>query len=176
MPKAFALSESSLEQPDHQKFMEIAISLAEEGAAHCETPIGAVLVSGRGEILSMARNRVIELCDPTAHAEILALRQGAEKIGNYRIADATLYVTIEPCPMCAGAIIIARIKRLVFGAREPKSGACVSLYNLVQDKRLNHQIEVIEGILEGRCREMIQGFFRARRQGFCHNGEVPKRL
>ena len=156
--------------------MGIAVSLAEEGAAHGEAPIGAVLVSGRGEILSMARNMVIELCDPTAHAEILALRQGAEKTGNYRIADATLYVTIEPCPMCAGAMIIARVKRLVFGAREPKSGACASLYNIVQDKRLNHQIEVIEGILEGRCREMIQGFFRARRKGFCHNGEVPKRL
>ncbi|MGC8736620.1 MAG: tRNA adenosine(34) deaminase TadA [Dissulfurimicrobium sp.] len=169
-------SDPDLKQLDHQAFMELALALAGESAERGEVPIGAILVNGRGEILARARNMVIELCDPTAHAEILALRGGAEKTGNYRIANATLYVTIEPCPMCAGAMVLARIDRLVFGARDAKSGACASLYNIVQDKRLNHRIEVIEGILEGRCREMIQGFFRARRKGFCHNGEVPKRL
>lgn len=176
MLKALVLFELGLEQLDHQRFMEIALSLAEESAVHGEIPIGAVLVSGQGEILSTGRNMVIELCDPTAHAEILALRQGAAKVGNYRIADATLYVTIEPCPMCAGAMIIARIKRLVYGAGEPKSGACKSLYNIVQDKRLNHRLEVIDGILEERCREVLKHFFMVKRKGFCHNGEVPKRL
>lgn len=156
--------------------MELALVLAQEGAEHGEVPVGAVLVTGQGEILAKTRNMVIELCDPTAHAEILALRQGAEKSGNYRIADATLYVTIEPCPMCAGAMVLARIGRLVFGTRDTKSGGCASLYNIVQDQRLNHRMEIIEGVLEGRCKELIQGFFRAKRKNFYGNGEVPKRL
>lgn len=144
--------------------MEIAVRLAGESARSGEVPVGAVLVDENGEILAKARNMVIELCDPTAHAEIMAIRRGAEKAGNYRLTGATLYVTIEPCPMCAGALVLARIRRLVFGAADPKTGACGSLYNIVMDSRLNHRIDIGGGVLEDRCRAVMQDFFRERRK------------
>ncbi len=143
--------------------MAEALIEAERAQAAGEVPVGAVVVSPGGEILGRGHNLVITTCDPTAHAEINALRQAARKVGNYRLPGVTIYVTIEPCPMCAGALVLARVSRLVFGAGDPKSGACGSLYQIVQDQRLNHRLEVVAGVLENRCREIIQAFFRARR-------------
>jgi len=148
---------------DHIPYMRIALEEARMAADSGEVPIGAVLVDPRGEILASARNSPVGNCDPTAHAEILAIRAAARKTGNYRLTDATLYVTIEPCPMCAGAIVHARIGRLVYGAPDPKAGSCGSLFNIVQDARLNHRVELTRGVLEEECRDVIQWFFRARR-------------
>jgi tRNA(adenine34) deaminase len=144
-------------------WMEQAIREAEKGSEEGEVPVGAVLVGADGTIVAKAHNQPIVLKDPTAHAEILVLRAGGTFFGNYRIPDATLVVTIEPCPMCMGAALQARISRLVFGAYDPKSGAAGSVYNLATDERLNHRIEVIPGVMEEECRELIQDFFRARR-------------
>ncbi|OGP71394.1 MAG: tRNA-specific adenosine deaminase [Deltaproteobacteria bacterium RBG_13_58_19] len=144
-------------------YMGEALEQAREGLASGEVPVGAVLVGGGGEILARACNRPIGLSDPTAHAEVLALRQAAALVGNYRLPGTTLYVTIEPCLMCVGAMIQARVRRLVFGAPDPKAGACVSLYRLPEDRRLNHQIEVLGGVREPECRELMQKFFQERR-------------
>jgi tRNA(adenine34) deaminase len=140
-----------------------ALDAAREALAAGEVPVGAVLVGEGGEILARACNRPIGLSDPTAHAEILALRAAAQARGNYRLPGVTLYVTIEPCIMCLGALIQARVRRLVFGAPDPKAGACVSLYRLPEDSRLNHRLEVAGGVREAECRELLQEFFKARR-------------
>jgi tRNA(adenine34) deaminase len=145
-------------------YMRLALQEAKRAGQVDEVPVGAVLVSEAGELLATARNRTIELCDPTAHAEIIALREAAGKTRNYRLLNTTLYVTIEPCPMCMGALIHARVARLVFGARDPKWGAAGSLYNVAQDPRLNHQVEVIAGVCEAECRELVQEFFRRKRK------------
>lgn len=140
-----------------------ALAAAREGLAAGEVPVGAVVVGEGGEILARACNQPITLHDPTAHAEVLALRQAAARVGNYRLPGVGLYVTIEPCIMCVGALIAARVRRLVFGGADPKAGACVSLYRLPEDGRLNHRIEVVGGVREAECRELLQEFFRARR-------------
>lgn len=129
-----------------------------------EVPVGAVLVGEDGELLARVHNYPILLSDPTAHAEILALRHAARLRGNYRLPGTTLYVTIEPCLMCTGALIHARVRRLVFGAPDPKGGACVSLYRLPEDPRLNHRLEVTGGVREAECRELLQQFFQAKRE------------
>jgi tRNA(adenine34) deaminase len=147
----------------HSDYMRIALQEAKKAGQFDEVPVGAVLVSEAGEVLAAARNRTIELCDPTAHAEVIALREAAGKTRNYRLLNTTLYVTIEPCPMCMGALVHARVARLVFGAKDPKWGAAGSLYNVAQDRRLNHQVEVIAGICEPECRELVQEFFRRKR-------------
>ncbi|HSO61424.1 MAG TPA: tRNA adenosine(34) deaminase TadA [Desulfobacterales bacterium] len=147
----------------HIDYMRLALQEAKKAGQSDEVPVGAVLVSEAGELLAAASNRTIELCEPTAHAEIIALREAAGKIRNYRLLNTTLYVTIEPCPMCMGALVHARVARLVFGATDPKWGAAGSLYNLGQDRRLNHQIEVIAGVCEPECRELVQEFFRRKR-------------
>ncbi len=144
-------------------WMEQAIEEAEKGSDEGEVPVGAVLVESNGTIVAKAHNQPITLKDPTAHAEILVLRAGGAFFGNYRIPNATLVVTIEPCPMCMGAALQARISRLVFGAYDPKSGAAGSVYNLATDERLNHRIEVIPGVMEEECRKLMQDFFRTRR-------------
>ena len=144
-------------------WMEQAIREAEKASDEGEVPVGAVLVGADGTIVAKAHNQPIVLKDPTAHAEILVLRAGGAFFGNYRIPDATLVVTIEPCAMCMGAALQARIPRLVFGAYDPKSGAAGSVYSLATDERLNHRIEVISGVMEKECREIMQRFFRARR-------------
>ena len=149
---------------DDVKYMELALEQAGVAARQGEVPVGAVLVDERGQVLAKAGNMPVKQCDPTAHAEILVLRQGAKKVGNYRLTGTTLYVTIEPCFMCAGAMVLARIKRLVYGAQDPKSGACGTLYNIVQDSRLNHHLEVSQGILAEECRSLIQAFFQKRRK------------
>jgi len=151
--------------PRHTAFMGLALEEARKAAAMEEVPVGAVLVSAVGEVLARAHNRTIADNDPSAHAEILAIRQAASRLGNYRLLNTALYVTVEPCLMCMGAIIHARVAQLFFGARDPKWGAAGSLYNLGEDRRLNHHTEIIEGLLLEDCRDLIQGFFRARRTG-----------
>jgi tRNA(adenine34) deaminase len=144
-------------------YMGLSLDEAREGLAAGEVPVGAVLVTEGGEILARTFNRPIGLSDPTAHAEILALRAGARLLGNYRLLGSSLYVTIEPCIMCLGALLHARVRRLVFGASDPKGGACVSLYRLPEDTRFNHRLEVTGDVREAECRELVQEFFKARR-------------
>jgi tRNA(adenine34) deaminase len=145
------------------KFMNLAIVEAKKAAENDEIPIGAVLVAENGELLSVAQNQTIARNDPTAHAEILALRSAAAKIGNYRLLNTMLYVTVEPCPMCMGAIIHARVAQVIFGTRDPKWGAAGSLYNFADDQRFNHQPEVIEGVCKDECKTLMQNFFREKR-------------
>jgi tRNA(adenine34) deaminase len=144
-------------------YMGLALEAAREALAAGEVPVGAVLVTKGGEIVARTHNRPLALRDPTAHAEILALRQAALKVRNYRLPGFSLYVTIEPCLMCLGAMLTARLRRLVYGAPDPKGGACVSLYRIPEDPRLNHRLEVTGGVREAECRELLQQFFRARR-------------
>ncbi len=143
--------------------MRIALEEARRAGEEGEVPIGAVLVS-EGEVMGRGRNRPIALSDPTAHAEIQALREGGMRVGNYRLPGSTLYVTLEPCIMCAGALLQARVRRLVFGNEDPKGGAVFSLYSLLEDSRLNHRVEVISGVLRDESRELLQRFFRERRK------------
>ena len=147
----------------HVKYMKAALTEAEGAQKKGEVPIGAVLVANAKDVLAAEHNQTITLNDPTAHAEILVLREAAHKIGNYRLLNTTLYVTVEPCPMCMGAIIHARIARIVFGARDLKWGAAGSLYNFAQDRRFNHRPEIIAGICEPDCKSLIQEFFRQKR-------------
>jgi tRNA(adenine34) deaminase len=147
-----------------EQYMGEALYQARLSLEAGEVPVGAVLVIEGGQMVAHAHNFPISLNDPTAHAEILALRQAAEILGNYRLPGTTLYVTMEPCLMCTGALIYARIKRLVFGATDPKAGACVSLYRIPEDQRLNHRLEVTGGVREAECRELMQNFFRERRE------------
>jgi tRNA(adenine34) deaminase len=144
------------------QFTQEALAEARAGAAAGEVPIGAVLVHN-GTILARSGNRTIRDCDPTAHAEIIVLREAARLLGNYRLAEATLYVTIEPCSMCAGAIVQARVPRLVYGADDPKGGAVRSCFEILSHQRLNHQVEVTGGILAADCAAIIQSFFAERR-------------
>jgi tRNA(adenine34) deaminase len=140
-----------------------ALLEAQAAAGRDEVPIGALLVAADGRMLAAAGNRTIGDCDPSAHAEILVLRQAALRLGNHRLAGTTLYVTLEPCVMCVGAMIQARIARLVFGALDPKAGAVTSLYRLAEDPRLNHRFTVHGGVLAAECGELLRDFFRARR-------------
>lgn len=149
--------------PTHEEFMRLALEEAKRAGQLDEVPVGAVLVSANGEVLAAAGNRTLAAADPTAHAEVLALRAAASKVRNYRLLYTTLYVTIEPCPMCMGAILHARVAKLVYGAADPKWGAAGSLYDLPNDTRLNHRVEVAAGVLEIDCRELIQTFFRKKR-------------
>lgn len=145
-----------------ETFMRLALAQARLAREEGEVPVGALVVHD-GEILSAAHNRPIAGQDPSAHAEMLAIRMAAARVGNYRLTGAALYVTLEPCIMCAGAIIQARIGRLVYGSADLKSGAVASLYRLLQDERLNHRVEVTGGILEEICAEIMSGFFREKR-------------
>ncbi len=150
----------------HEDWMRQALSLADEAEAAGEVPVGAVLVGPGGEVLGRGRNRPVGSHDPTAHAEILALRAAAGMTENYRLPGTTLYVTVEPCTMCAGALIHARVATLVFGAREPKGGAVVSRTRTDGSgplTGLNHRLEVVEGVLADACAERLQRFFAARR-------------
>ena len=142
--------------------MKMALEEAYRAEREEEVPVGAVIVKD-DKVIARAYNQVIKRNDPTAHAEILALRQAALALRNYRLIDTTLYVTIEPCLMCGGALVQARIGRIVFGAFDPKMGAFGSLYNLAEDKRLNHRIRVKSGVLEEECCRLMKDFFRRRR-------------
>ena len=147
----------------HIEFMKIALNEAQKAGQKDEVPIGAVLVNENNELLSAAHNQIISRQDPSAHAEILVLRKAAHKIGNYRLLNSTLYVTVEPCPMCMGAIIHARVAQIIFGARDPKWGAAGSLYNFAEDQRFNHRPIILEGICAGECKKIMQDFFNSKR-------------
>jgi tRNA(adenine34) deaminase len=146
-------------EPNDKYFMELALAEAERAAVEGEVPVGCVIVH-EGMVIGKGHNRTEGLCDPTAHAEILAITAAANHLETWRLENCTAYSTIEPCAMCAGALVLARLRRLVFGAKDPKFGACMSLYNIVQDIRLNHQLEVIPGILEDRAAELMKSFFK----------------
>lgn len=143
--------------------MEVALAEARLAAARGEVPIGAALVDSGGVIVARNGNRTIELCDPGAHAEMLVLREAGRIFGNYRLSGSTLYVTLEPCVMCAGALVHARVSRLVYGADDPKAGGVVSLFRVGQDARLNHRLEVEGGLLAEECSTLLKEFFRQRR-------------
>lgn len=143
--------------------MMLALEEARRAMTAGDVPVGAVLVVG-GHVVAAGRNVKESVCDPTAHAEIAALREAARKAQNWRLSDATLYVTKEPCVMCAGAMVNARLGRLVFGCRDTKGGAVESLYRLLGDRRLNHQVDVTAGVLEEECAALIKGFFSGLRR------------
>lgn len=147
-----------------EQYMEMALALARQAAANGEVPIGAIIVTDQGFLASQAFNERETLPSPTAHAEILALERAAKELGKWRLSDCTLYVTIEPCPMCAGALVNSRLKRLVYGAKDPKAGAVESLFQLLNDKRLNHRVEVTSGVKEQDCSQIIKDFFVLRRK------------
>lgn len=148
---------------EDEQFMRTAIEAAHIAEENDDVPIGAVIVH-EDRIIAKAYNQREQLKDPTAHAEIIALTQAAEFIQSWRLHDCTIYVTLEPCPMCAGALVLARMDRLVYGCEDPKTGACSSLYNIVQDERLNHRLEVTKGVLENQCSQLLQSFFQKRRK------------
>ncbi len=148
--------------PNDELRMEEALRLAARALAAGEVPIGAVVVH-EGRIIGRGWNQVISAADPTAHAETIALRQAAHALKNYRLTGCELYVTLEPCAMCAGAITHARIARLIIGADDPKSGACGSALAVLNHPALNHQVEIVRGVLAGRCMETLQAFFREKR-------------
>lgn len=150
-------------QAEDEKWMRMALKAAKSAADQGEVPVGAVLVK-EGSLISAAGNQPILLHDPTAHAEIRALRAAAQQLRNYRLPGSTLYVTLEPCLMCIGAIIHARVDRLVFGAVDPKTGAVCSLYPIGTDTRLNHPLVITSGILEEECSELLRNFFKGKRQ------------
>ena len=146
----------------HEDWMDHALAFARKAAELDEVPVGAVFVY-ENRIVAVAHNERESGRDPTAHAEILALKRASQALGRWRLSGGTLYVTLEPCPMCAGALVNARVDRLVYGASDPKAGAVGSLYNIVQDERLNHQIEVIGGVSKEECAKLLTAFFRAKR-------------
>ncbi len=141
-----------------EEFMRLALSEAEKAASRGETPVGAVLVI-KGEVVAAAHNMRETWQDPTAHAESLAVREASARLGRWRLNDATLYVTLEPCLMCAGTLVLARVDRLVYGCRDPKAGALGSAYDVVRDGRLNHTYRITAGVLETECREVLSSFF-----------------
>ena len=146
-----------------QAFMRQAILLAEQAEAEGEIPVGAVLVC-HGEVIAKGWNQSIQLHDPSAHAEMQAIRTAGLNMENYRMLDCTLYVTLEPCPMCAGLLVHSRINRLVFAANDLKTGACGSVFNLTNNEKLNHQVEVTSGVLQEECSSMLSAFFKRRRK------------
>jgi tRNA(adenine34) deaminase len=148
----------------NEKWMQVALREARIALKKKEVPVGAVAVY-QGKIIGRGHNQTESLNDPTAHAEILAIGAAANYLNSWRLSEADLYVTLEPCPMCAGAIVLSRIRKLVFGAYDPKSGACGSLYNLVQDKRFNHQVELVSEVLKDECSKLLQAFFKELREG-----------
>ena len=163
---AFRLSENSTQMnPTDSHWMQKALALAIKARdEHAEIPVGALLLDADGEITGEGFNRNILEHDPSAHAEMVALRQGGQALKNHRLIGSTLYVTLEPCTMCAMAIIHARVKRVVFGAYDPKTGAAGSVFDVFNDPRHNHRVEVVGGVLEAECGDVLRDFFKARRE------------
>jgi tRNA(adenine34) deaminase len=149
-------------EDDDARFMRVALAEARAAAERGEVPVGAVVAAG-GEIVAQAGNRTVADCDPTAHAEIVALRKAAMAVGNYRLLGAVMYATIEPCAMCAGALIQARVARLVYGADDPKAGAVRSCLEVLSNPQLNHRVEVMAGLMKEEAAELLRAFFEARR-------------
>ena len=164
MDQAIDLPFTDPRHPFHLEHMAMAIEEAHAAAAEDEVPIGAVIVSPKHGIVARAHNQREQLRDPTAHAEMIALTQAAQSVGSWRLDDCWLYVTLEPCPMCAGAIVQARVPVVVYGAADPKAGACTTLYQITSDPRLNHRSQVISGVLEDRCAEVLTAFFVGKRR------------
>jgi tRNA(adenine34) deaminase len=148
-----------------EHWMRQALDAARDAKARGEVPVGTCVVNG-SELLAISGNRTRTDCDPTAHAEMVALREASKKVGNYRLPEIDVYSTIEPCAMCAGALIQARVKRLIYGARDERAGAVDSRFRICDTDFLNHRIEVVEGVLESECRALMQEFFRERRRSF----------
>ena len=144
-------------------WMRTALEAAIEARESNEVPIGACLIDNRGNLLAVAGNRTRTDCDPTAHAEVIVLREAARKTGNYRLTETVLYTTIEPCAMCAGALVTARVKRLVFGAHDERFGAVETLFRICDSSSLNHRMEITSGVLANECKQLMQDFFRTRR-------------
>lgn len=147
---------------EHDTFMREALAEAREAGRLGDVPVGAVVVRD-GRVIARGRNRREHDRDPTAHAELLAVREAARALGGWRLSDTTVYVTLEPCAMCAGLLVLARVGALVYAAADPKAGACGSVLNVVQDPRLNHRVEVVSGVLAGEAAELLAAFFRERR-------------
>ena len=154
---------STLIKPNHESWMRVALEEAAVASVHGEIPVGAIVVAG-DRIVGRGHNRSIGLSDPTAHAEVMALRDAGARIGNYRLPETIMYVTLEPCPMCAGALLHARVGNLVFGARDSEIGAAGSAMNLLESPLANHRCQVIAGILETDCSERLEQFFALRRR------------
>lgn len=152
-----------VEALDDEQAMRLALAQARRAAVAGEVPVGAIVVDERGDVIAVGHNRVISDHDPTAHAEIVALRMAAQRIGNYRLPGARLYVTLEPCAMCMGAMLHARLAEVIFGATDPKTGACGSVLDLHEHPRLNHQTVVRAGVLGDECSGLLRDFFRSRR-------------
>lgn len=150
-------------ETDNEFWMRKAIEAAENARNSDEVPIGACLIDKENNLIATAGNRTITDCDPTAHAEILVLREAARKIGNYRLSGATIFATVEPCAMCAGALVNARVKTLIFGTKDERFGAVETLFRICDNSSLNHRIEIISGVLAEDCRRLMQDFFRQRR-------------
>lgn len=146
-----------------EKWMRLAIEAAREAGSADEVPIGSCLIDADGNLVAVAGNRTITATDPTAHAEILVLREAALRSGNYRLSGTTVYSTIEPCAMCAGALVNARVKRLVYGAADERFGAVETVFDVCSNPRLNHRLEITAGVLADECRALMQSFFRSRR-------------
>ncbi len=153
-----------IERETDNGFMREALNLAHEANEYGEVPVGAVVVCN-GKVISHGNNRTIRDQDPTAHAELLAIKDASHVLGRWRLDDCTLYVTLEPCAQCAGAIVLSRLKRVVFGAWDPKAGMAGSIYDILRNPALNHQPEVAGGVLEGECGEILRQFFDVRRKG-----------
>ena len=160
------LSITDPRHPVHVAHMEMALQEAETAAVEDEVPVGCVIVSPQGGVLARAHNQREQLKDPTAHAEMIAITQAAQSLNSWRLEECWLYVTLEPCPMCAGAVVQARVPLVVYGAADPKAGACDTLYHIVSDPRLNHRARLVAGVLADRCAFVLSEFFaRKRRPG-----------
>ena len=153
---------SHMDLTSDEHYMQLALAEARNALVHDDVPVGATVVRD-GVVIARAHNQRELLQDPTAHAEILALTQAASAIGNWRLTACTLYVTLEPCVMCAGALVLARISRIVYGAIDPKAGACASLYSIPEDSRLNHRPDITAGVLSAECGDVLREFFQAKR-------------
>ena len=158
-----------------EKFMALAIDLAKQAEQHDEIPVGAIVVAD-GQVIGEGFNQSIMLNDPSAHAEMIAIRQAGEKLSNYRLLDCTLYVTLEPCPMCAGLLVHSRVKRIVFGAEDLKTGSAGSVFNITNTDKLNHQIPVTSGVLAEQCSTMLSAFFKRRRKEKKKQKKLAKQL
>jgi tRNA(adenine34) deaminase len=165
--QSVASSEAAIDHPDyliHRHWMEQALKLAQAAGAAGDVPVGAVIIDSAGEMIAAAENRRERDHDPTAHAEVLALRQAGQTLGNWHLNDCTLYVTLEPCPMCAGALVLARLGRLVYGVDDAKAGAIRTVLNLPDSAASNHRLPVLSGVLEAECRQQLQDWFADRRR------------
>jgi len=144
--------------PSDEQYMQLALAAAADAEARDEVPVGAVVVA-HGQVIAVGYNERESSADPTAHAEMLAMRRAAQALGHWRLCDAEVYVTLEPCPMCAGAMVNARVKRVIYGCDDPKAGAVRSLYQLLEDPRLNHRVQVTPGVLSDQCAAILKAFF-----------------